>query len=249
MDSTIEIVGSAMAKLIEAGQLSRLEHEKLYDEILEKNEVYQQLESICGSMGLYLHHSSPYFYVSPIPGFRTFGYSNEELRRAMNYQFRNEDMYTALFITAVIVTEFYPEARREQAISFLRLNNVITIVSERIEALKNQADLENTSYENAYNFEVIVKKWLELPMVRPDKNDPDDIKSRGRTSKIQIVNTTLAFLEEQGLIRIPEGIKQDKFIYITDRFKATVYNIYRMGEAQDNLYQIIDSLRQETNNA
>ena len=239
----LETIGRAISKLIGAGQLCRRDDEKLYDEIIEKNEVYSGLELLCASMGLYLHDSSPYFYVSPMPGFGPFCYTNEELRKAMNYNFRNEDMYTALFIISVIVTEFYPEAGREQAVSFIRLNDVIRLVDERIDGLKDRVDLDSISYDNSYNFELVVKKWLELPTVRPDKNDPDDVRTRGRASKLQIINTTLQFLNEQNLINIPEDVNQDKFIYITDRFKATVYNIYRLGSAQSDIYNLIEGLK------
>lgn len=245
MDAHMEIIGQALRELIGQGQLSHDDNAKLYDIIMEKDEVFGWLELVCENMGLYLHHMSRCFYVSPIPGTKAFCYSNEELRRALKYNYRNEDLYTALFIIAVIVTEFFPEAGREQAVSFLRLNDIIRISDERIESLKNWVDLEKTSYDNAYNFEIVVKRWLELPMTLVNRKSLDEIKVTGRDSKLQIVNTTLKFLQEQQLIHIPEDTSQDKYIYITERFTATVYNIYRNENAQANIYNLIDGLKQE----
>ncbi len=242
MTVKLDVIGNALQILIENGKLDRKENPKLHESIINDVGILNDLEHLCLKLGLYLSQKYGVFYVSPIPGSRTFGYSNDELKKTLGYYFTNEEMYTALFIIATIVTEFFPEANEAPAITFLKVNRLMEIIDNKIDILSDKVNLEEISYEKSYNFEVVVRKWTELPRVRVDKTDADNKIEYGKKSKVQIVNTTLRFLEGQNLIKIAD-FNSDTNIYITDRFKATVHNVYNNEYIQAQIYNYIDSLR------
>lgn len=238
MSGDIKILSSAIQILIEKGNLSRETFPNLHEAIINDAGILDDLENFCQYMGLFLNERAGVFYVSPIPGVKTFGYSNEELRKEFGYSFNNEDLYTALFIIANVITEFFPEASSIPAKQFLKSNELMEIVDRKIDILREQANLDEISYEKSYNFDIVVKKWTELPRVKLDKADA---KEFGKSSKLQLLNTTLRFLENQELIKIVD-FNGDKSLYITERFKATVLNAYNSDEIQSEIFSYIDNL-------
>lgn len=237
----MEAVGNALKILIEKGSLSRDNFPVIHESIISDGDILSDLEKICQTMGLFLNERSGTFYVSPVPGMRTFGYTNEELRKEIYYHFRNEDLYTALFIIANVITEFFPEASPSPLKSFLKSNDLMDVIDKKIEILSEQVNLDEISYEKSYNFEVVVKKWMDLPRVKLDKGEGDSKREFGKTSKIQILNTTLKFMENQELIKLVE-MNGDKAIYITERFNATILNAYNDDEIQNEIYDYLDNL-------
>jgi hypothetical protein len=241
MSNNINIVGNALQILIEKGNLSRDAFPNLHETIINDVGVLNDLENMCQNLGLFLNEKSGVFYVSPIPGVKTFGYSNEELRKEFGYSFNNEDLYTSLFIIANIITEFFPEAGIMPAKQFLKSNELMEIVDRKVDVLREQVNLDEISYEKSYNFEIVVKKWTELPRVKLDKAETENRKEYGKASKLQLLNTTLRFMENQELIKLVD-ITGDKSIYITERFKATVLNAYNSDEIQSEIYSYMDNL-------
>ncbi|WKY46632.1 DUF6063 family protein [Eubacteriaceae bacterium ES3] len=241
MAKNMEAVGNALKILIEKGSLSRDEFPVIHERIISDGDILSDLEKICQTTGLFLNERSGTFYVSPVPGMRTFGYTNAELRKEIYYHFRNEDLYTALFIIANVITEFFPEASPSPMKSFLKSNDLMDVIDKKIEILSEQVNLDEISYEKSYNFEVIVKKWMDLPRVKLDKGEGDSKREVGKASKIQILNTTLKFMENQELIKLVE-MNGDKAIYITERFNATILNAYNDDEIQNEIYDYLDNL-------
>ena len=101
MAKNIDAVGNALKVLIEKGSLSRDEFPTIHESIINDCDTLSDLENLCQTMGLFLNEKSGTFYVSPIPGVKTFGYTNEEMRKEFGYSFNNEDLYTALFIIEI----------------------------------------------------------------------------------------------------------------------------------------------------
>ena len=166
MSNSINALGNALQILIEKGSLSRNEFPTIHESIINDGGVLNDLESLCQNIGLYLNEKSGTFYVSPIPGVKTFGFSNEEMRREFGYSFNNEDLYTALFIIANVITEFFPEAGTTPTRQFLKSNELMEIIDKKIDILREQANLDEISFEKSYNFEIVVKKWTELSNVK-----------------------------------------------------------------------------------
>ena len=244
MSKDITTIGKALKILIEKGELSRAEHPTLHESIINDGGQLEDLGSICRTMGLFLCENAGTFYVSSIPGDKTFGYTNEELRLGINSYFKNQDLYTVLFIIANIVTEFYPEASLSPTKPFIKKNDIMDIIDKKIEILRKDADLENISDKTSYNFEVVVKKWSEIPRVIFNKGEGDSYKRQGKESKIQLLNSALLLLKKNDLIKLVE-INDDEAIYITERFKAIISKSYNEDEIQVEIYTIIDSLASE----
>ncbi|MDD4843271.1 MAG: DUF6063 family protein [Anaerotignum sp.] len=244
MGRNIDVVGNALKIFIEKGSLSREDFPMIHESIINNGDTLEDLERICQTMGLFLNERAGTFYVSPIPGMKTFGYTNEEMRREFGYSFNNEDLYAALFIIANVITEFFPEASTAPTKLFMKSNDLMEIVDKKIEILREQTNLDEISYEKSYNFEVVVKKWSDLQRVKHDKGESDSKKEFGKTSKNQLLNTTLRFMENQELINLVD-LNGDKAIYITERFKATIINAYNDEEIQSEIYNYLDNLLTE----
>lgn len=236
-----EKLGKILKVLIETGSISITEYQNLYNSITDDN-IYNDLNDLCNNMGLFLSNHSGVFYVSPIPLVKTFTYTNEEMKKELGYSFNNEDLYVSLFIIANIVTAFCPEANSNSDKQFLKVSDLMDIINKKAEAMSKTFNLDEISFKTSYNFEIVVKKWLELQTIKMDKNDSDTKKEYGKSSKIQIINTTLKFLREQKLISLSDGLSEQS-IYITDRFKATIFNAYNSSEIQRRIYDYIDSIK------
>lgn len=242
MMSNITAIGRVLQVLLEKGFLDRQDYPKIYEDVIRDSTILESLDELCRSIGLFLSIRPGVLYVAPIPGIRTFSLNNEEMRNLMHNSFKNEDLFTALFIISVMLVEFFPEASSEASLKFLKVNDLISIVDKKIEVLREETNLEQISYEKSYNFEVVVKKWSELPTVRIKKGSSDEIMEKGKSSKVQLTNTTLQFLIDQGLIQVLDHTNGEKAIYITDRFSATVSNVFNSEEIQKEIYEYIESL-------
>lgn len=244
MAKNIDTVGNALKVLIEKGSLSRDEFPIIHENIIKDGDTLSDLENLCQTMGLFLNEKAGTFYVSPVPGIKTFGYTNEEMRREFGYYYNNEDLYTSLFIIANVITEFFPEASPSPMKPFIKSNDLMDIVDKKIEILREQVNIEEISYDKSYNFEIVVKKWSDLPRMRMDKGEGDNRKEYGKSSKIQLLNTTLRFMENQELIKLID-LNGEKVIYITERFKASILNAYNSDEIQAEIYNYLDNLTME----
>ena len=64
---------------------------------------------------------------------------------------------------------------------------LMEIIDKKINILREQVNLDEISFEKSYNFEIVVKKWTELPRVKLDKGESDTKKEFGKASKIMRV--------------------------------------------------------------
>ena len=164
------------------------------------------------------------------------------MKKELGYSYNNEDLYISLFIMANIVTTFFPEANSNSDKQFLKVSDLLNIMNNKTEAMSHTFNLDEISYKTSYNFDIVVKKWLDLQTVKMDKNDSDTKKEYGKSSKMQIINTTLKFLVEQQLISLADGFNE-QIIYITERFTATIFNAYNSSEIQSRIYDYIESIK------
>lgn len=230
----INVIGNALRILLENGQLSLKNNKDLYKEISSNWDNFNQLNELCNNMGLYIVNYNESYYVSSMPKFKTFSYSNEELKRELGSQFNNMDLYLVLMIMAIFVTEICPNGE-EIKLSLMTLNEFISVVEKKFEYFNSLQNLEEISVKNSYNIEECLKRWNELLAV--NRNQDNEIIEKGKNSRYQICLTTLKFMEKQKLIKL--GGVNNKTIYIQDRFKAIVSNTYNSSYIQNQIFEII----------
>lgn len=230
----INVIGNALRILLENGQLSLKNNKDLYKEISSNWDNFNQLNELCNNMGLYIVNYNESYYVSSMPKFKTFSYSNEELKRELGSQFNNMDLYLVLMIMAIFITEICPNGE-EIKLSLMTLNEFISVVEKKFEYFNSLQNLEEISVKNSYNIEECLKRWNELLAV--NRNQDNEIIEKGKNSRYQICLTTLKFMEKQKLIKL--GGVNNKTIYIQDRFKAIVSNTYNSSYIQNQIFEII----------
>ncbi len=116
-------------------------------------------------------------------------------------------------------------------------NYLLTVVEEKITAMGALQDLEKASEDYQFNFKVIYDLWSSLPTVEFRKDDPDEKKQWGVSSKVTLINETIAFLEKNQLAR-----EHDDAIYLTPRCKAIIREVYSNREVQDAIRFFIEGL-------
>lgn len=144
--------------------------------------------------------TSEQLFLVPETKLSPFHVSNEWIKR--NYLksgSTNGDIYLLYFCTLILFGSFYdsyqsPEPTRQ----FLRLDDWIHLVQERIDQLKSHDEeaLKELEKEFSYNWSIIIQKW----------EDMDDIKETAKRqtgntiSRMSFINTVKRFLIDQGLV-------------------------------------------------
>lgn len=239
----INIVGEALKILLENGELSLKKNQEVYKVISSDWSVFNQLNELSNTMGLYIVNFNECYYISAMPKSKTFAYSNEELRRELGSQFNNMDLYLVLIIMAIFITEVCPNGAEPNQ-SLIPLNDFISSVERKFNYFISMEDLEKTSIENSYNLYECVNRWNELLPV--SRNQNDEISEKGKNSRYQICMTAIKFMEKQKLLKL--GGINDKTIYIQDRFKAIITNTYNNAYVQNQIFDVIQSAGGFVNN-
>ena len=146
-------------------------------------------------------------------------------------------MYTVFFIIHILITEFYHESAYDAYVEKVSKNNLLLAVEKKITAMGALEDLEGVSEEYQFNFKLIHDLWSSLPAAEFKKDDPDEMKQRGVSSKVTLINETIAFLERNLLVKEHDGA-----VYLTPRCKAIIREVYSNREVQDAITLFIDGL-------
>lgn len=232
----INTIGEALNILLEYGELSLKKNQEVYKSISTDWNMYNQLNELANSIGLYIVNYNECYYISAMPKCKTFAYSNEELRRELNSQFNNIDLYLVLLIIGIFITEVSPDGS-EPKVSLITLNDFISCVEKKFEYFASMEDLEKVSVENSYNLFDCLNRWNELLPV--NRNQNDEISEKGKNSRYQICMTAIKFMEKQKLVKL-SGV-DEKNIYIQDRFKAIIGNTYNNTYVQNQIFDVIQS--------
>ena len=78
----------------------------LYEDYYGNAEVYEILSVMLKKLNLHIYEYKESLFLSPGDGNRVFGYTNEEMKRAMGLRY-NRELYLAYFIIYEILLLFY----------------------------------------------------------------------------------------------------------------------------------------------
>lgn len=201
----------------------------LYEEYASNSQMYDMLRLILKKFDLELYEYNNSLFVGAGENNRIFGFSNEELRKAVGVRV-NKELFLCYFIIYNIMSEFYKTSENSTYAEFVRTEEVIQAVDGALAGvIEHTADLVLDEVEEN-SFRTLALLWDELMVV-----SMEDIQGQraGRTSKAGYVKLTFNFLIGQGLFIE----NQDKY-YPTDRFRAMAQNYY--SEKRGRLYEIIN---------
>lgn len=183
-------------------------------------------------------NTSEQLFLVPLARISPFHVSNDWIKR--NYLkagATNGDIYLLYFASLVLFGSFYdtyqsPEPTRQ----FLRLDEWVTLIQERIDFLKTHEDDEIAQLEKefSYNWGLIIEKW----------DDMDDVKENAKRqsgntiSRMSFIDTTRKFLLHQELIA---DIGNQEVI-LTEKAKTIVQRFFMDVEYNKGIFEFLYAL-------
>ena len=228
LDDALDILKA----LLQGEEVSRNKNSLLYEKFRYSTDVEEMLNHIAHKLELRVYSGNDRLFICPEAGSRLFGWSNEELKSRIPYITTNSELFTGYFIIMTLITMFYKEAYPDTPIAYIKLCDLIQVVSVRFENLMKTEDLEKVIQDYQFDFAEICRVWQRLPDAREDV-------SGGKNDKIAFVEVILRFLHSEKLIVFDTD---QKIIYPAERFRTIIWNYYEDNENRKDLLSFVRSL-------
>jgi len=216
-------------KLLTGEEVGRSANASLYEEYRTNAQVFDLLDTMLKRSNLNLYEYEDGLFMTAGDKNRIFGFTNEELKKAIGLRL-NKELYLAYFIIYHIIVLFYSDSRDMSRCEYVKLEVVISEVTASLkEIISGGATLVLSEIEGN-SFSTVAALWDEMPLMANNDDTPSLKAARG--SKIGIVKLIFNFLNTQNLF-FESG---DKY-YAKNRFRALVENYY--GEHKGRLYEIV----------
>lgn len=217
------------AHLITGEVIGKTSHADLYEAYTSQAEVYDILDAVLKKSNLRLYEYRNALYVTAGDQNRVFGYTNDELKKAIGLRL-NRELFLSYFIIYDVMTLFYENSVSDAVITYIRTDTVIASVTSLLSGVLSglPAIVQNEIEENS--FRTLALLWDGLPMVT-ENEDVSTLKA-ARGSKTGFVKLVFNFLISQRLF-VESGGKY----YITDRMRALMENYY--DSCKGRLYEIM----------
>ena len=173
LEQAMEIV----AKLLDGEEISRSQKKNiaLYEEYSSNTEVYDLVQQMLGHMNLKLYEYQYGLYLTAGENNRTFGFSNEELKRALGVKL-NKELYLCYFIMYQTVCFFYKDTTSPNFVEYIRIEDVIRSVDsglnsilEDLEVLIEGETEEESSISRLHRQKLFHRRPAKTPLQHFDK--------------------------------------------------------------------------------
>ncbi|ERI08894.1 DUF6063 family protein [Aneurinibacillus aneurinilyticus] len=238
-------------KVIQAFQLyTELAREGVAD--MEAVQQYKTDDDIGALLDIFSHEvdcviisTSEQIFMVPETKLSTFHVSNDWIKR--NYlrsSATNGDIYLLYFSTIVLFGRFYDTYQsQEPTRQFIRLDEWVHFIQERINQLKSydEDELKGFEKEFSYNWSLIIEKW----------EDMDDIKETAKRqsgntiSRLSFIHTVKRFLVDQDLV---QEIGNDE-ITLTEKAKTIIQRFFMEVEYNKGIFEFIYGFERVEENA
>lgn len=206
----------------------------LYEEYQSNSEVYDIVFAVLKKLNINIFEYNYGLYISPGENNKTFGYTNEELKKAMGVKL-NRELYLCYFIIYNIITRFYNDSANYTFVEYVKQEDIIASVDSTLSGIVSNLSVLVQDDVEAGSFKEIALVWEDMPVV-----SGEDVSVRAsRGSKAGFVKLVLNFLTSEGLM-----LESDGRYYPKDKFKALIENYF--DHYKGRLYEI---LRGEEDNA
>lgn len=224
LEKALDIV----AELIMGGSISKDgDNAGLYDEYQSNSEVYDMVDTILKKLNIHIFEYNYGLYITPGENNRTFGYTNEELKRAIGIKL-NRELYLCYFIIYNIITRFYNDSANYTFVEYVKQEDIIASVDSTLSGIINNLSVFAMDEVEAGSFKELALVWEDMPVV-----SGEDIAIRAsRSSKAGFVKLVFNFLVAEGLMLEAEGR-----YYPKDKFKALIENYFESYKGR--LYEIL----------
>lgn len=226
LEQAMEIV----AKLLDGEEISRSQKKNIaiYEEYASNAEVYDLVQQMVKHMNLKLYEYQYGLYLTAGENNRTFGYSNEELKRALGVKL-NKELYLCYFIMYQMVCFFYKDTASPNFVEYIRIEDVIRSVDSGLNSILENLEVVIEGEAEEESFKALALLWSELPLVTGEEGNA---VRAAKNSKSGYVKLTFNFLVSQRLL-----VEEKERYYPKDRLRALVENYFE--EYQGRLYEIL----------
>lgn len=146
----------------------------------------------------------------------------------------NGDIYLLYFSALILFGSFYDSYQsQEPTRQFLRLEEWVIFIQERIDQLKShdEAELKELEKEFSYNWRLIIEKWDDMDDIKESAK-----KQTGNTiSRFSFIDTVRRFLLDQQLI---VDIGNDE-ITLSEKAKTIVQRFFMEVEYNKGIFEFI----------
>ncbi|RDW16981.1 non-ribosomal peptide synthetase module [Oceanobacillus arenosus] len=193
------------------------------------------LEKFSNAVDCVIINTSEAMYLVPRTKLSPFHVSNDWIkRRYLRTAATNTDIYLLYFATIVLFGSFFDRYNsEEQTIQFLRLDDWVKHINERVNFLQSHEEEDLIAYEKefSYNWRAIIDKWEDMDDIKETAK-----KQTGNTiSRLSFVDTVKRFLISQQLIR-ELGNEE---ITITEKAKIIVQRFFMEAEYNKGIFEFI----------
>lgn len=189
--------------------------------------------------------TSEQLFLIPETKLSPFHMSNDWIKRKyLRSGSTNADIYLLYFCTLILFGSFYDSYQSvEPTRQFIRVDDWIRFIQERIEQLKShdEEDLKEYEKEFSYNWSMIIEKW----------DDMDDIKESAKRqsgntiSRMSFLHTVKHFLIDQQLV---QDIGNNE-ITLTEKAKTIIQRFFMEVEFNKGIFEFIYSFEKEEHDA
>lgn len=226
LDKALEIAG----KLIQGEEVGQNSYPGLYEDYSSNPEVYDIVQALLKKLNLSMYEYQNTLYVTAGENNRVFGYSNEELKRALGIRL-NRELYLCYFIMYIMITKFYNDSGSYNYTEYIKISDVVESVDVALSGIiRSLGVLVNNEFEEA-SFKAIALTWADLPVAGREET----IRAV-KTTKAGFVKLVINFMVSQGLL----SEAQERY-YPRNRFKALAENYFR-----DNKGRLFEIMSQKT---
>ena len=190
----------------------------LYQEYQNNSEVYDMVQLVLKKMNINIFEYNYGLYISPGENNKTFGYTNEELKKAIGVKL-NRELYLCYFIIYNIITRFYNDSANYTYVEYVKQEDIIGSVDSTLASIISNLSVLAVDEVEAGSFKELALVWEDMPVV-----SSEDVSIRAsRGSKAGFVKLVFNFLTAEGLMLESEGR-----YYPKDKFKALERIILRV---------------------
>jgi hypothetical protein len=195
------------------------------EQYIMNDDIRSLLELFALEVECVLIQAGDVLYLVPKSGLSPFHVKNDIIRRELGAQATNADLYMMYFSILIFIGEFYNSYQsNEIQRDFLTLDDWLTKISERIDALKehDEEELKREEHDFEYNWVAIIEKWEALNDLKESV-----LKQKGKTvSRLSFLNKVLSFMINNGLI---EEIGEEEYS-LTEKTRIIVQRYFMESE-------------------
>lgn len=225
LEKALEIV-SALISGEEVGRGVK-KNLSLYDSYESSSEVYELVHKILKSFNINLYEYKESLYITAGEKNRVFGYSNEELKKALGLKL-NRELYLCYFIIYNIMTNFYKDTASDTMAEFIRIDETVQLVDDSLGAVVKKFEASPFEEAEEESFRSLATLWEDLPIMSGE----EATMRAARSSKAGYVKVVFNFLVSQDLF-----IENNERYYPKDRMRALLENYFE--EYQGRLHELI----------